>query len=607
MSWGTELWDQYDNLSLHTQKGIDFLEKYGHFIRDRCAIEMEYAGKLRRLVKSYQPKKKEEEDYQYSTCKAFKCVLEEVTDLAGQHEVIAENLQVFIIKEVTIFVKDFKDERKKHLQEGARMMNLLEHQVTSLERARKNYDKAYRESDKALEHYKRADADLELSRAEVEKQRVNMAIKSQHCEETKIEYANQLERANEMQKQHYTQLMPEVFSQLQLLDEKRVRNIRHFMVQSATIEKKVFPIINQCLDGIIKASDQINEKEDSALVIERYKSGFTPPGDIPFEDLSRGIESTPITSAFPNIMGIRSDIATIRGTMGVRKKPRPGIMKIFGTNKNPVGAFGSNGKDDYSHLPPNQRRKKLQQRIEEIQQNLQQESAAREGLIKMKDVYEDNPNLGDPHLIEGQLSETDSRLEKLKIDLHKYQTYMEESDANSPAGMRKNNTASSNPPPPSNTNSVNSNGVQNVQQQGVNTINGDEREREKGHSGAEEEEQQSLSRSASDSSVHNNIHIKLNNSSIYDDMEEPDLPNSRTSLPDSDPPEYFDLPPLGTAKALYPFEASSEGSIPMFDGEELYIIELDQGDGWTRVRRQTDSEEGFVPTSYIQTITLDNV
>lgn len=45
----------------------------------------------------------------------------------------------------------------------------------------------------------------------------------------------------------------------------------------------------------------------------------------------------------------------------------------------------------------------------------------------------------------------------------------------------------------------------------------------------------------------------------------------------------------------------------MYDGEELYIIELDQGDGWTRVRRQTESEEGFVPTSYIQTIALDNV
>lgn len=38
----------------------------------------------------------------------------------------------------------------------------------------------------------------------------------------------------------------------------------------------------------------------------------------------------------------------------------------------------------------------------------------------------------------------------------------------------------------------------------------------------------------------------------------------------------------------------------MYEGEELLIIELDQGDGWTRVRRQNDHEEGFVPTSYIE-------
>ncbi|KAG5882089.1 hypothetical protein JTB14_017508 [Gonioctena quinquepunctata] len=46
MNWGTELWDQYDNLSLHTLKGIDFLEKYGQFVRDRASIECDYASKL---------------------------------------------------------------------------------------------------------------------------------------------------------------------------------------------------------------------------------------------------------------------------------------------------------------------------------------------------------------------------------------------------------------------------------------------------------------------------------------------------------------------------------------------------------------------------------
>lgn len=49
--------------------------------------------------------------------------------------------------------------------------------------------------------------------------------------------------------------------------------------------------------------------------------------------------------------------------------------------------------------------------------------------------------------------------------------------------------------------------------------------------------------------------------------------------------------------------ATSEGSIPMAEGEELHVIELDQGDGWTRVRRiaiGSPVEEGFVPTSYIE-------
>ena len=37
----------------------------------------------------------------------------------------------------------------------------------------------------------------------------------------------------------------------------------------------------------------------------------------------------------------------------------------------------------------------------------------------------------------------------------------------------------------------------------------------------------------------------------------------------------------------------------MEEGEKLEVVELDQGDGWTRVRKETN-EEGFVPTSYIE-------
>ena len=41
------LQDQFDNLSLHTQRGIEFCEKAAHFYKERCSIENEYASKLK--------------------------------------------------------------------------------------------------------------------------------------------------------------------------------------------------------------------------------------------------------------------------------------------------------------------------------------------------------------------------------------------------------------------------------------------------------------------------------------------------------------------------------------------------------------------------------
>jgi hypothetical protein len=50
---------------------------------------------------------------------------------------------------------------------------------------------------------------------------------------------------------------------------------------------------------------------------------------------------------------------------------------------------------------------------------------------------------------------------------------------------------------------------------------------------------------------------------------------------------------------------TSEGSIRMEEGEDMWVIETDQGDGWTRVRRIQISSvdpmpEGFVPSTYIE-------
>ena len=41
--------------------------------------------------------------------------------------------------------------------------------------------------------------------------------------------------------------------------------------------------------------------------------------------------------------------------------------------------------------------------------------------MKMKGVYESNPALGDPMTIESQLKENTQNLERLRLELHKFQ------------------------------------------------------------------------------------------------------------------------------------------------------------------------------------------
>jgi formin-binding protein 1 len=77
-------------------------------------------------------------------------------------------------------------------------------------------------------------------------------------------------------------------------------------------------------------------------------------------------------------------------------------------------------------LPPSQRKKKLIAKIQELQQKLQQEQGARDGLIKMKGVYESNTFLGDPQTIQGELKECEHKLEKLKNEIRKYQILLED-------------------------------------------------------------------------------------------------------------------------------------------------------------------------------------
>nr|XP_046248611.1 formin-binding protein 1-like isoform X2 [Scatophagus argus] len=557
MSWGTELWDQFDNLDKHTQWGIDFLERYAKFVKERLDIEQNYAKQLRSLVKKYCPKRSKDEEPRFTSCLSFYSILNELNDYAGQREVVAEEMAHKVYGELMRYSQDLKAERKHHLQEGRKAQQYLDHCWKQMDNSKKKFERECREAEKAQITFERLDNDINATKSEVEKAKAQFYLRTHMADESKNEYAAQLQNFNAEQWKHFNNAIPHIFKNLQGMDERRTVKLGETYRSFAEAERRVIPIVSKCLEGMVSAAKAVDERRDSAIVVESFKSGFDPPGDFPFEDYSQNLSRTGSDGTISNTPKGDRDRDGAPG-------PRPDPKHPMSRTKNKLWLFGKKPKapslEDFSHLPPEQRRKRLQQRIDELNKELQKEMDQRDALNKMKDVYEKNPQMGDPSSLQPKISETICNMEKLRSEIHKNETWLSEVE-------------------------------------GKQSSRGDRR-----HS--------------ADNHHHTPQGRESPEGSYTDDTsQEHHKPHHRSAPPqpgnsNPDPHEFDDefddddpLPVIGHCKALYSFDGQNEGTLVMAEDEVLYIIEEDKGDGWTRARKQS-GEEGYVPTSYVD-ITLE--
>ncbi|XP_036901411.1 formin-binding protein 1-like isoform X4 [Sturnira hondurensis] len=599
MSWGTELWDQFDSLDKHTQWGIDFLERYAKFVKERIEIEQNYAKQLRNLVKKYCPKRSsKDEEPRFTSCVAFFNILNELNDYAGQREVVAEEMAHRVYGELMRYAHDLKTERKLHLQEGRKAQQYLDMCWKQMDNSKRKFERECREAEKAQQSYERLDNDTNATKADVEKAKQQLNLRTHMADENKNEYAAQLQNFNGEQHKHFYVVIPQIYKQLQEMDERRTVKLSECYRGFADSERKVIPIISKCLEGMILAAKSVDERRDSQMVVDSFKSGFEPPGDFPFEDYSQHIYRT-ISDGTISASKQESGKVDAKTTVGKAKgklwlfgkKPKPQsppltptslftsstpngsqfltfsiepvhyCMNEIKTGKPRIPSFRSLKRgwsmkmgpalEDFSHLPPEQRRKKLQQRIDELNRELQKESDQKEALNKMKDVYEKNPQMGDPGSLQPKLAETMNNIDRLRMEIHKNEAWLSEVEGKT--GGRGDRRHSSD--------------INHLVTQG----------RESPEGSYTDDANQEVRGPPEQHGHHNE----------FDDEFEDDDP----------------LPAIGHCKAIYPFDGHNEGTLAMKEGEVLYIIEEDKGDGWTRARRQ-NGEEGYVPTSYID-VTLE--
>ncbi|XP_061208746.1 formin-binding protein 1 isoform X9 [Neopsephotus bourkii] len=569
--------DQFDNLEKHTQWGIDVLEKFIKFVKERTEIELSYAKQLRNLSKKYQPKKnsREEEEYRYTSARAFLATLNEMNDYAGQHEVISENMTSLITGELTRYVQELKQERKSHFHDGRKAQQHIETCWKQLEASKRRFERDCKEADRAQQYFEKMDADINVTKADVEKARQQAQLRHQMAEDSKAEYSSTLQKFNSEQHDHYYTHIPHIFQKIQEMEERRIVRIGESMKTFAEVDRQVIPIIGKCLDEITKAAESIDHKNDSQLVIEAFKSGFEPPGDVDFEDFTQPMKRTVSESSLSNSRGDGKSEPKFGGkskgklwpfikknkSPKQQKEPLSHRFNEFMTSKPKIHCFRSlkrglslklgAGPEDFSNLPPEQRRKKLQQKVDELNRDIQKEMDQRDALTKMKDVYIKNPQMGDAASVDHRLAELGQNIEKLRLEVQKFEGWLAEVEGR--LSMRSEARRQS--------------GL--YEAQNPSAVNSCAQDRESPDGSYTEEQSQETE-------------MKVPATDFDDEFD------------DEEP-----LPTIGTCKALYTFEGQNEGTISVAEGEMLYVIEEDKGDGWTRIRRNED-EEGYVPTSYVE-------
>ncbi|XP_067431161.1 formin-binding protein 1 isoform X12 [Thunnus thynnus] len=556
--------DQFDNLEKHTQWGIEFVEKYTKFVKERSEIETNYAKQIRNLSKKYQPKKnsREEEESKYTFCRAFLTTLNELNDYAGQHEVIAENLTSQIIAELSRYLQEIKTERKSHFHDGRKAQQHIESSWKQLESCKRKFERDCKEADRAQQYFEKMDADINVTKADVEKARQQAQMRHQMAADSKGEYSSYLQKFNQEQNDHYYTIIPNIFQKLQDMEERRIERIGLCMKTFADVDRQVLPIVGKCLDGMTKAAESIEPKTDSKQVVESYKSGFEPPGDVEFEDYGQAMKRTASETSLSNSReGKEKPAGKSKGKLWPFIKNKNKLsLKLITLNSHVRNLIEGSGPEDFSHLPPEQRRKKLQGKIDELSKDIQKEMDQRDALTKMKDVYVKNPQMGDPASVDPRLSEIGQNIEKLQFEMQKFEGWLAEVEERMPSKSDTHRRS----------------GI--YETQNNTTVSTNCAQDRESPDGSYTEEQNSETQ-----------------------VKATPIPNTTSTTPEFD--DEFDdeetLPTIGTCKALYPFEGHNEGTISVAEGELLYVIEEDKGDGWTRVRRNED-EEGYVPTSYVE-------
>ncbi|KAH8158072.1 hypothetical protein CIB48_g10174 [Xylaria polymorpha] len=260
-TFGAELKDGLKPANVWVANGIAWLDDIQNFYRERSALEKEHSARLNALAKKYFEKKTRK-----STSLSAR---------ADEHERYGNELIHKVADPLKYYATKFEELRKRHADYAAKLEGERDSSYNDLRKVKTKYDTVCQEVET-----KRKKSESSFDKAKAQS---NYQLQLHEMNNMKNTYLIAINVTNKQKEKYYHEFIPEVMDSLQDLSEFRTIKLNSIWTMAASLEAKMLTQSNSMMDHLSQEIARNQPHLDSMMYIRHNMGAFQEPPDKVFE------------------------------------------------------------------------------------------------------------------------------------------------------------------------------------------------------------------------------------------------------------------------------------------------------------------------------------
>lgn len=289
--FGTELKDNFKPVNTWVSNGISWLEEIQQFYRERSAIEKEYSAKLTALCKKYYDRKSKKisplsvgdtptltpGSLESASLTTWTHQLNAVEAHATERDKFATDLIAQVAEPLKHAAVQYEEIRKCHVDYHGKLEKERDSSYGDLKKAKGKYDGACQEVESRR---KKMESAFDHGKAKAQTAYQQQILEMNNYKNL---YLISINVTNKLKERFFHEYVPEVLNGLQDLNETRVKRLNAIWIHAGQLEKSSLTNSVNHTTNLLNEIPRNDPRLDSMMFLQHNVTQSQEPGDMGFE------------------------------------------------------------------------------------------------------------------------------------------------------------------------------------------------------------------------------------------------------------------------------------------------------------------------------------